>query len=77
MLSFIPLVGVTSIGVAIQHINNAKLLKICKIINDETGEEIDFADANVSILGFQDNAKETNVTFEFDDFYIQECIILF
>ncbi len=74
MLSFIPLVGVTSIGVAIQHINNAKLLKICKIISDETGEEIDFADANVSILGFQDNAKETNVTFEFDDFYIQECI---
>ena len=45
-----------------------------KFLDVETGEEIDFADANVSILGFQDNAKETNVTFEFDDFYIQECI---
>ncbi len=53
---------------------NIKLSEICSLINEKTGENVNFADANVSIDGFQDNAKETNVTFEFDSFYIKECI---
>lgn len=51
-----------------------KLSNICEIINDKTGEKINFSDANVSILGFQDNANETIVKFEFNNFYIEECI---
>lgn len=74
IFSSIPFVGVTSIEVAIQSINGAKLLKICKLINDKTGEKIDFYDANITVSGFQDSAKETNVAFEFDNFYIKECI---
>lgn len=54
--------------------SNVKLSEICSLINDKTCKEIDFTDANVSIAGFQDNAEETTITFEFDNFYIQECI---
>lgn len=51
-----------------------KLTNICELLKDKTNENVNFIDANVSISGFQDNAKETSVTFEFDNFYIKECI---
>lgn len=74
ILSSIPLVGVTFIAVIIQSINDKKISKICKLINNKTHEKVDFGDANVSISGFQEYAKETNITFEFNNFYIEECI---
>ena len=40
ILSSIPFVGVMFIEVAIKSINGVKLLKICKLINDKTGEKI-------------------------------------
>ncbi len=51
-----------------------RLLSICELLKDKTNENVNFIDANVSISGFQDNAKETIVTFEFNNFYIKEYI---
>lgn len=51
-----------------------KLSNINDLLNDKTNQKVNFTDANVSVSGFQDDAKETNVTFEFKDFYIKECI---